>query len=76
MVSILTALYFSALRSEVRVVVKPHTSPVFHAMHYLMGNISREKLETFRGFAAIDHDRPSSPPARSTTRSWRVASMR
>ena len=49
MVSILTALYFSALRPEDRVAVKPHASPVFHAMHYLMGQQSRDKLEAFRG---------------------------
>ncbi len=53
MVSILTALYFSALRPEDRVAVKPHASPVYHAMHYLMGNISREKLENFRGFGGV-----------------------
>jgi len=50
MVSIMTALYFSALRPEDRVAVKPHASPVFHAIQYLMGNQTREKLETFRGF--------------------------
>ncbi|WP_186424350.1 transketolase [Pannonibacter sp. I15F10I1] len=50
MVSIMTALYFSALRPEDRVAVKPHAGPVFHAMHYLMGNIAREKLENFRGY--------------------------
>ncbi|MSU88434.1 transketolase [Rhodobacteraceae bacterium 2CG4] len=49
MVSIITALYFSALRPEDRVAVKPHASPVFHAMQYLMGNQTREKLEAFRG---------------------------
>lgn len=48
MVSIMTALYFSVLRPEDRVAVKPHASPVFHAMHYLMGNQSRENLENFR----------------------------
>ncbi|WP_420012246.1 transketolase [Tateyamaria sp.] len=50
MVSIMTALYFSALRPQDRVAVKPHASPVFHAMQYLMGNQTREMLETFRGF--------------------------
>ncbi|WP_171181341.1 transketolase [Ruegeria sp. HKCCD8929] len=50
MVSILTALYFSALRPEDRVAVKPHASPVFHAIQYLMGNQTRAKLENFRGF--------------------------
>jgi len=50
MVSIMTALYFSTLRPEDRVAVKPHASPLFHAMQYLMGNQTREKLENFRGY--------------------------
>ncbi|MDX1400706.1 MAG: transketolase, partial [Kiloniellales bacterium] len=50
MVSIMTALYFRALRPEDRIAVKPHASPVFHAMQYLMGNQTRDKLENFRGF--------------------------
>ncbi len=50
LVSILTALYFRTLRPEDRVAVKPHASPLFHAMQYLMGNQTREKLEKFRGF--------------------------
>lgn len=53
MVSIMTALYFSALRPQDRVAVKPHASPVFHAMQYLMGNLSREKMENFRGFQGV-----------------------
>ncbi|MBW3098169.1 transketolase [Pseudohoeflea coraliihabitans] len=50
MVSIITALYFHALRASDRVAVKPHASPVFHAMQYLMGNQSLDKLKNFRGF--------------------------
>ncbi|MEM7745726.1 MAG: transketolase [Pseudomonadota bacterium] len=50
MVSIMTALYFHTLRAEDRVAVKPHASPVFHAMQYLMGNQSLEKLQNFRGY--------------------------
>ena len=50
MVSLLTTLYFDILRPEDRVAVKPHASPVFHAIQYLMGNQTREKLENFRGF--------------------------
>ncbi len=50
MVSIMTALYFHTLRPEDRVAVKPHASPVFHAMQYMMGNQTREKLENFRGY--------------------------
>lgn len=53
MVSIMTALYFSALRPEDRVAVKPHAGPVFHAMHYLMGNIPREKMQNFRGYGGV-----------------------
>ena len=47
--TILTALYFAVLRPEDRVAVKPHASPVFHAIQYLFGNQTREKLENFRG---------------------------
>jgi pyruvate dehydrogenase E1 component len=50
LVSIMTALYFHALRPEDRIAVKPHASPVFHAIQYLMGNQTREKIENFRGF--------------------------
>ncbi|MDF3416524.1 transketolase [Sulfitobacter sp. M57] len=53
MVSIMTALYFSALRPEDRVAVKPHASPIFHAIQYLMGNQTREKMESFRGFHGV-----------------------
>jgi pyruvate dehydrogenase E1 component len=48
--SIMTALYFAALKPEDRVAVKPHASPIFHAIQYLMGNQTREKLENFRGY--------------------------
>ncbi|WP_349358962.1 1-deoxy-D-xylulose-5-phosphate synthase N-terminal domain-containing protein [Stappia sp.] len=50
MVSIMTALYFAHLRPQDRVAVKPHASPVFHAMQYLAGLQTREKLEAFRGY--------------------------
>jgi pyruvate dehydrogenase E1 component len=50
MVSIMTALYFNVLHPEDRVAVKPHASPVFHAIQYLMGNQTLEKLQNFRGY--------------------------
>ncbi|MCU0899228.1 MAG: transketolase [Cypionkella sp.] len=53
MVSILTALYFHALRPEDRVAVKPHAAPVFHAIQYLMGNLSRAAMENFRGLGGV-----------------------
>ena len=48
--NIMSALYFSVLRPQDRVAVKPHASPVFHAIQYLFGNQTREKLENFRGY--------------------------
>jgi pyruvate dehydrogenase E1 component len=53
MVSIMTALYFSELKPDDRVAVKPHASPVFHAIQYLMGNQTRENMENFRGFGGV-----------------------
>lgn len=46
--TLMTALYFHVLRPQDRVAVKPHASPVFHAIQYLLGNQTREKLERFR----------------------------
>src|ERR1700758_215591 len=48
--TIMTALYFHALRPQDRVAVKPHASPNFHAIQYLLGRQSREKLAAFRGY--------------------------
>jgi pyruvate dehydrogenase E1 component len=48
--TILTALYFAVLKPEDRVAVKPHASPIFHAIQYLFGNQTRENLENFRGY--------------------------
>lgn len=50
LVTIMTALYMDVLRPEDRVAVKPHASPVFHAIQYLLGKQSRGKLEAFRAF--------------------------
>lgn len=50
MAAIMTALYFHVLKPEDRVAVKPHASPVFHAIQYLAGNQSLENLKNFRGF--------------------------
>jgi pyruvate dehydrogenase E1 component len=48
--TIMTALYFRALRPQDRVAVKPHASPIYHAIQYLLGRQSRQKLEDFRGY--------------------------
>jgi len=46
--TLLTALYMHTLRPEDRVAVKPHASPVYHAIQYLLGRQTRDKLENFR----------------------------
>src|SRR5690606_15248680 len=48
--TIMTALYFNVLRPEDRVAVKPHASPIFHAIQYLLGNQSLERLQNFRSY--------------------------
>src|SRR5256885_7414726 len=48
--TIMTALYFKVLRPQDRVAVKPHASPIYHAIQYLLGRQTREKLEGFRGY--------------------------
>ncbi len=48
--TIMTALYFHTLRPQDRVAVKPHAGPNFHAIQYLLGRQTRDKLENFRGY--------------------------
>ena len=48
--TMMTALYFDVLGPQDRVAVKPHASPVFHAIQYLLGNQTREKIEGLRAF--------------------------
>ncbi len=48
--TIMTALYLDVLKPADRVAVKPHASPIFHAIQYLLGKQTRERLETFRGY--------------------------
>ena len=63
-VSLMTALFFEILEPQDRVAVKPHASPVFHAIQYLLGNQTRERLEAFRALGGAqsypsrtkDHD--------------------
>jgi pyruvate dehydrogenase E1 component len=53
MVSIMTALWFHHLRAADRVSVKPHASPVLHAIEYLLGDLDREYLTTLRAFGGL-----------------------
>lgn len=48
--TLMAALYFEVLRPEDRVAVKPHASPVFHAIQYLLGNQELAALRDFRAY--------------------------
>ena len=48
MVDIMVALWFAELTSRDRVSVKPHASPVLHAVNYLLGDLDESYLPTLR----------------------------
>jgi pyruvate dehydrogenase E1 component len=48
LVSVMTALWFAHLDADDRVSVKPHASPVLHAINYLLGDLDRSYLTTLR----------------------------
>ena len=52
-VTILTSLYFDHMQAGDRISVKPHASPVFHAIQYLLGNLDGKYLKTLRGFHGL-----------------------
>jgi len=53
MVSIMTSLWFRHLRPQDRVSVKPHASPVLHAINYLLGELDEAYLPTLRAFGGL-----------------------
>ena len=48
LVSAMTALWFAHLDGADRVSVKPHASPVLHAINYLLGGLDKSYLSTLR----------------------------
>ena len=52
-VTLLTALYFHYLRAGDRVSIKPHASPVFHAIQYLLGRLPQHYLQELRAFGGL-----------------------
>ena len=53
MVTIMTALYFHFLQPGDRVSVKPHASPVFHAIQYLLGQLPQAYLTMLRSYKGL-----------------------
>ena len=81
----MTALYFAHLDAPDRVSVKPHASPVFHAIQYLLGNLDRVLPDhAARAAAACSPTRAgprtrtasTSPPGRSASARPRRCSPR
>jgi pyruvate dehydrogenase E1 component len=66
LVSAMTALYFAHLDGADKVSVKPHASPVFHAIQYLLGHLDRQSLTTLRAFGGLQSypSRTKDPDAR------------
>ena len=52
-ISILAALYFEIARPQDRIAVKPHAGPVFHAINYLFGRQTQEKMTGLRQFGGV-----------------------
>jgi pyruvate dehydrogenase E1 component len=53
MVTIMTALWFNHLQAGDRVSVKPHASPVLHAINYLLGELDESYLPRLREFGGL-----------------------
>lgn len=51
--TVMTALYMNVLQPQDKVAVKPHASPNFHAIQYLLGRQTQEQLEKFRAFGGV-----------------------
>jgi pyruvate dehydrogenase E1 component len=53
MVSLMTALWFAHLEAPDRVSVKPHASPVLHAVNYLLGRLDAAYLPRLREYGGL-----------------------
>ncbi|MAM39030.1 MAG: transketolase [Erythrobacter sp.] len=53
MSTIMSTLYFGAIRPQDKVAVKPHAGPLLHAIHYLLENQSLDQLQRFRGLGGM-----------------------
>src|SRR5229473_1165481 len=62
--TLMTALYLDVMRPQDRIAVKPHASPLFHALQYLLGQQTRDMLEGWKHdvrnlWWVIDYNRQS-----------------
>lgn len=47
-ITIMTSLYFDFMNAEDRISVKPHASPVYHAIQYILDNLDEKYMNTLR----------------------------
>ncbi len=52
-VSVMTSLWFGHLTGNDKVAVKPHASPIFHAIKYLMGELDKSYLFKLREYGGL-----------------------
>ena len=52
-VTILTSLYFEYMQAGDKISIKPHASPVFHAIQYLLGNLHPKYLLMLREYQGL-----------------------
>ncbi len=53
LVTVMTALWFKYLKADDQVSVKPHASPILHAINYLLGDLDRSYLTKLRAFGGL-----------------------
>jgi pyruvate dehydrogenase E1 component len=51
--TILTYLFCEFLRGDDKVAVKPHASPIYHALQFLLGNLDPKYLKELRAFKGL-----------------------
>ncbi len=52
-VTIMTFLFFECLRAGDKISVKPHASPVYHAIQFLLGNLEPQYLKALRALHGL-----------------------
>src|ERR1700690_4011385 len=60
LVTVMTSLWFDHLQPGDRVSVKPHASPVLHAINYLLGELDESYLTQLRAFGGLQSSRSRS----------------
>lgn len=52
-VTILTYLFLEYLSADDKIAIKPHASPVYHALQFLLGNLDAKYLKELRAFKGL-----------------------